>query len=166
MNEFVATYCGSKKEIKFKNAHQVLVDGVVHNYELEQVTEARYLLRLDSKVYELHSKKINDELYVITEGSHNFEVTIRTALQEKALELLKIKNAENHKTMIIAPMPGMILKIKKQTGEIVAKGDSVMILEAMKMENDLRSPAAGTIKSINVIEGSTVEKGTILVTIE
>ena len=63
-------------------------------------------------------------------------------------------------------MPGMILKVKKQPGDEVIQGESVMILEAMKMENDLRAPVSGIIKSINVKEGIAVEKGTVLFTIE
>jgi biotin carboxyl carrier protein len=166
MNEFIATYNSSKKEIRFINAHQVLVDGIIHNYELEQVSEFIYMLRMDSKVFEFHTKKINEDFYSINSSVYNFDITIRTKLQEKALELLSIKNSLNHKTEIKAPMPGMILKIKKQPGDKVEHGDSVMILEAMKMENDLRSPASGIIKSINVKQGSAVEKGTVLFSVE
>jgi len=166
MSEFVVTKDGNKKKIIIQNSNEVLLDGVIHNYELEQISDATYLLQLDSKVYELHSKKINEESLLITSGSSNFEIIVRTALQEKARELLNIKNSTNHKTEIKAPMPGMILKIKKQPGDFVAHGDSVMILEAMKMENDLRSTAHGIIKTINVKEGNPVEKGTILFTVE
>ncbi|MBE0570913.1 MAG: hypothetical protein IH618_05145 [Ignavibacteriaceae bacterium] len=64
-----------------------------------------------------------------------------------------------------APMPGLILRIKKNVGEKVEQGESVIILEAMKMENDLKAPASGIIESIFVTEGSAVEKGFNLFTI-
>jgi biotin carboxyl carrier protein len=60
----------------------------------------------------------------------------------------------------------MVLKIKKQVGDKVIQGDSVLILEAMKMENDLRAHISGKIISINVKEGMTVEKGYSLFIIE
>ena len=65
-----------------------------------------------------------------------------------------------------APMPGMVLKIKKQVGDNVVRGESVLILEAMKMENDLRAHTSGIIKSLNVKEGMAVEKGYMLFIIE
>ena len=63
-------------------------------------------------------------------------------------------------------MPGLILKVRKKTGESVEQGESVMILEAMKMENDLKAPNSGIISNIEVNEGSAVEKGAILFSIE
>jgi biotin carboxyl carrier protein len=59
-------------------------------------------------------------------------------------------------------MPGLILKIKKNVGDKVEQGESVIILEAMKMENDLKSPSSGIIEKVFVSEGSAVEKGTAL----
>jgi pyruvate carboxylase subunit B len=63
-------------------------------------------------------------------------------------------------------MPGLILKIRKNVGDKVEQGESVIILEAMKMENDLKAPASGQIKKIFVTEGSAVEKGSALFSIE
>ena len=63
MSEFVVTYKVNKKKINIQSSTEVLLDGIIHNYELEQISESTYLLRLDSKVFELHSKKINDELF-------------------------------------------------------------------------------------------------------
>ena len=62
-------------------------------------------------------------------------------------------------------MPGMIIKIKKKAGEKVNSGESILILEAMKMENDIRSPISGIIENIKINEGKTVEKGAKLFTI-
>jgi len=57
------------------------------------------------------------------------------------------------------------LRVRKKVGEQVELGESVIILEAMKMENDLKSPASGIIENIYVTEGSAVEKGVILFSI-
>ncbi|QQS37983.1 MAG: acetyl-CoA carboxylase biotin carboxyl carrier protein subunit [Ignavibacteriales bacterium] len=166
MNEFVVTINNKKILVKYIGENRITVDGNEVEYEIENINGNGYLLRLENNIFELHSKKISDDSSIITQGSKTFEVTARTSLQEKALELLSIKNSLNHETEVKAPMPGMILKIKKQVGDTVASGDSIMILEAMKMENELRSVAPGKIKSINVKEGSAVEKGTVLFVIE
>lgn len=61
-----------------------------------------------------------------------------------------------------APMPGTILNIVKNVGDTVKAGDTVMILEAMKMENEIMSPCDGTIASVNVNAGASVETGAVL----
>ncbi len=63
---------------------------------------------------------------------------------------------------INAPMPGNILAVNVKAGDTVKKGDVLMILEAMKMENEIMAPADGTVVSVNVNVGATVETGTAL----
>ena len=62
----------------------------------------------------------------------------------------------------VSPMPGTILKVNVKEGDTVKAGDSVVILEAMKMENEITAPASGTIGSLNLTEGSTVAGGDLL----
>jgi len=69
-------------------------------------------------------------------------------------------------TPLLAPMPGMIIKFLKQEGDSVKKGDLVVILEAMKMENSLPAPADGIVKSIKSASGDSVTKGEVLCVIE
>ncbi|MBP3494586.1 MAG: biotin/lipoyl-binding protein [Clostridia bacterium] len=64
-----------------------------------------------------------------------------------------------------APMPGNILKVNVQNGQAVKKGDVLMILEAMKMENEIMAPCDATVASVNVTAGTTVEAGTVLCTL-
>jgi len=65
-------------------------------------------------------------------------------------------------TPLVAPMPGMIVKVVKKVGEAVEKGDTLIVLEAMKMENALPSPASGTVQAVNVDQGANVAKGAVL----
>ncbi len=64
-----------------------------------------------------------------------------------------------------APMPGTILKVNVTAGQSVKKGDILMILEAMKMENEILAQADGTVVSVNVQSGSAVETGALLCTL-
>lgn len=68
-------------------------------------------------------------------------------------------------TTVSAPMPGNILKVNVSAGQAVKKGDVLMILEAMKMENEICAPADGTVASVNVNSGATVESGAVLCTL-
>ncbi|MFO7645407.1 MAG: pyruvate carboxylase subunit B [Desulfosarcina sp.] len=67
---------------------------------------------------------------------------------------------------LVAPMPGMIVKYEKKVGDTVNEGETVVILEAMKMENALAAPASGTIKTINYASGDSVAKGDVLCVVE
>lgn len=68
-------------------------------------------------------------------------------------------------TQVKAPMPGTILAVKKNVGDAVKAGDVIVVLEAMKMENDIVAPCDGTIKSINAPKGTTVNTDDVLAVI-
>jgi oxaloacetate decarboxylase alpha subunit/pyruvate carboxylase subunit B len=68
-------------------------------------------------------------------------------------------------TPVTAPMPGMIVKYEKKVGDAISQGETVVVLEAMKMENALPAPASGTIKSVNFSSGDSVAKGDVLAVI-
>jgi biotin carboxyl carrier protein len=82
---------------------------------------------------------------------------------DQLLERMGMANAANAKVGDLkAPMPGLIVGISVQPGDTVAKGDSLLILEAMKMENNLKASAGGTVKTIRTTKGDRVEKGQVL----
>ncbi len=67
---------------------------------------------------------------------------------------------------LITQMPGKVVKLYKKEGDSVIKGETVLILEAMKMENEIKSGADGVIKSVNISEGQTLEAGFLMIEIE
>jgi pyruvate carboxylase subunit B len=67
---------------------------------------------------------------------------------------------------LVAPMPGLVVRVTVEPGQSVSAGQGLVVVEAMKMENELRSPAAGTVKSVRVTPGTAVEKGAVLVELE
>lgn len=67
---------------------------------------------------------------------------------------------------ILSPMPGTILAVKVSVGQQIKKGDTVVVLEAMKMENEIPATQDGTVSSIEVSNGATVETGATLITLE
>ncbi len=64
-----------------------------------------------------------------------------------------------------SPMPGKILSVKVSAGQAVKRGEVIMVLEAMKMENEIVAPEDGTVATINVNEGASVEAGSVLATL-
>jgi biotin carboxyl carrier protein len=67
---------------------------------------------------------------------------------------------------IVAPMPGRIIKVLVKTGDSVAARQGLVVVEAMKMENELRSPRAGTVAEVRVTEGMSVDAHTVLVVVD
>jgi biotin carboxyl carrier protein len=65
-----------------------------------------------------------------------------------------------------SPMPGKVLKILKKEGDTVVEGEGIVVVEAMKMENELKTPKAGKVKEVRVKEGANVDAGAVLVLIE
>ena len=67
---------------------------------------------------------------------------------------------------IVSPMPGRIVKVLVKAGDTVAAHQGLVVVEAMKMENELRAPRAGRVTSVNVVDGMSVEARAVLVTLE
>jgi pyruvate carboxylase subunit B len=67
---------------------------------------------------------------------------------------------------LVAPMPGMIVRVLVQPGDIVQPGQGLGVMEAMKMENELRAVSAGTVKAVRAVPGTAVERGAVLVELE
>lgn len=74
-------------------------------------------------------------------------------------------DAETEK-VITAPMPGMVVRVEVEPGQRVKAGQGVVIVEAMKMENELKAPADGTVAQVQVTAGQTVDKGDVLLVLE
>jgi biotin carboxyl carrier protein len=166
MNEFVISLNNKKSSIKVSDNEIILNEEVKHHYELIKLNSYSYILKLDNKVSELTTEGFNSDSIKVQLNDKQFEVTVRTVLQEKAIKLLEKSAVVKHLHKDIrAPMPGLILKVRKDAGDLVEQGESIMILEAMKMENDLKSPISGTIEKVFIKEGSAVEKGMILFSI-
>jgi pyruvate carboxylase subunit B len=161
MNEFVVTVNGIKKKVRIEGS-TAIIEGKEYNFELQKLNSGFFLLKAGDCFFEIYSIKVSEDKYSVTLNGRNFDILIRSELQEKAAKLIELKTESNHHSEIRSPMPGLILKVKKKIGEEVFLGEPVLILEAMKMENELRSPSKGRIREIFVKEGKAVEKGAVL----
>ncbi|MEK6553169.1 MAG: acetyl-CoA carboxylase biotin carboxyl carrier protein subunit [Bacteroidota bacterium] len=166
MNDLIITINNRKHSVKINNSSEVEINNRKVPAEISQINNNAYLLRLGNKVFEITAHKLDkDKFGVLIDGCY-FDVLVRTQLQENANDLQKNKNISAKKLNIKAPMPGLLLKLKKNIGDSVKVGEPLLILEAMKMENEIRSPANGIVKEILFKEGQSVEKNSIILTFE
>jgi len=115
-----------------------------------------YRIKVNGKVYEVEVELVENKDGNLTE-TPNKESYVPNVIERDKSE----GNGENVK----APMQGSILSIKVSKGDRVLKGDTLLVLEAMKMENEIVAPSDGTVASINVAVGDSVEAGATLATL-
>lgn len=165
MNEFVVNVGKKKFDISISGNNSVLLNKKKKKVELSKLSDYTYLLKIDEKVYHITSEKIGNTNYHYFINGFSYDVSVRTLLEEKAHEYLKNKVKDSHTDIVKAPMPGLILSIKKKVGDKVEMGEPIILLEAMKMENNIKTTSSGVIKEILVTENSAVEKNETLVII-
>ena len=106
--------------------------------------------------------------YTITVNGNVYEVTVEEGTSTGAAAAAPKAAAPAGaagSVKVSAPMPGKILAVKATVGQAVKKGDAIMVLEAMKMENDIVAPQDGTVASLNAAVGDSVEAGAVLATL-
>ena len=109
---------------------------------------------------------VNGNVYEITiEVIDKADIKAPAAPAPQAAPVAPSAPASAGAQTVSAPMPGTILKVNVSNGQAVKKGDVLMILEAMKMENEILAAGDGTVASVNVSAGQTVESGTVLCTL-
>lgn len=159
MNDFIVSVNDKKLKIGFTKNDKLEINKSKYEYSLLHINSNTYLLKVGNESFLISLKTGENSKYSVTINGQVFETLVLTVLEDKASSLINAKAFKHSKVIVKAPMPGMIIKIKKKAGKKINPGESVLILEAMKMENDIRSPIAGTIENMKVNEGKTVEKG-------
>jgi biotin carboxyl carrier protein len=94
------------------------------------------------------------------------DAALRTAAQRLRGHLGGHSAAGSGDTRVLAPMPGRVVKVLVAPGAVVEARQGVVVVEAMKMENELRAPRAGTVREVRVAEGASVEAQTVLIVID
>lgn len=163
MNDFVSTIDNDKFSVELVRSDLIKLNGKEHTVDISKLSEYTYQVQLDNKLFHITVNKLNNSKYSFLIDGHYFESIVRTKLEERASEILKQSEKSDGELVISSPMPGLILRLDKNLGDHVKKGESLILLEAMKMENELRAPKEGIISEIFVKEGSSVEKNQRLI---
>lgn len=104
--------------------------------------------------------------YLVHAGGYDFDIEVISSREAFLREFLRAAGVGKKVGRVTAPMPGMIIKNMVEEGAQVDAEDGIVIMVAMKMENEIKTPVAGTVKKIHVQEGDAVEKGAVLFEVE
>ena len=122
------------------------------------------MVKLGKHVHRVVTEKGQERgKYTLWVDGYRFESEALDERTRAIRDLSAANAAPSGPAPIIAPMPGLIVRVSVSVGDRVEAGQGLVVMEAMKMENELRATAPGTVRSVNVTPGTAVEKGTLLV---
>ena len=168
--EFFARIGDKEHRIKVSelegSRYRLSVDGITRDVDCVRISERCYSLIVEGTSYEVDIIKDANPYAVGVKGEiHDIEVLTEREKRLKAVTR-KAAAAQEGRQVVTAPMPSKVVRLLVAVGEQVDPGNGVIVIEAMKMENELRSTGAGTVREIRVKEGEAVASGTPLVIIE
>ncbi len=154
-------------EIELDN-EQIKIDGKPTEIDLVKLLDNKFHILENHKSYNLEvihadyslkrfSIKVNNNIYDL-----NLQTELDTLLDKMGMSAAGSDKMENVK----APMPGLVLDVLVEKGQPVQKGDNLLILEAMKMENIIKASGNGVVKSIHINKKDAVEKNQLLIEME
>lgn len=159
---------GARRAVVTDKGSATIEDGFTDSATLDSATQPSLrTLRVGNRVVRVvvHSREGKGR-YTLDIDGHRYHVE---ALGERAraIQELAARSAPPAgPAPVIAPMPGLVVRVNVAVGDVVVAGQGVLVMEAMKMENELRASAAATVKAVRVTQGTAVEKGAVLIELE
>jgi len=167
---YLTTVKGAKEQIPVDiedqgNGRYVLtINGKRHSVDAVPLDHGAVSLLIDGRSYDVELDEAGDEVQVLVEG----QLLAVDVADERALRLRAgaAGFTVTGKVTVSAPMPGKVVRVLVTPGTAVIEGQGLVVVEAMKMENELKSPKAGTVVEVFAKEGSAVEANAKLLTVE
>ena len=143
-----------------------VVDGRVYELEASEPEPNIYLFKHDNKIHQIFvsPNEKAGEPFAVNAGNQNFEIKIYDPKRLRGSK--SAGESADGASEIKTAMPGKLVRILVEVGAEISKGDGVLIVEAMKMQNEMKAPKDGIVKEIRFAEGATVNAGDVLAVIE
>ena len=165
--KYIVTVNGEDHEVLLDGA-QASMDGEVSQAQVAELegTPIR-LLTIGDTVHRVVARRTGTRgSYDLWIDGHRFSVEALDERSRAIRELSRKSQGALGPAPLIAPMPGLVVRVNVAVGDSVQAGQGLVVMEAMKMENELRAPAAGTVRQVHATPGTAVEKGTVLIELE
>jgi biotin carboxyl carrier protein len=156
--KYVTTIDGREYIIDIIDEHHVSIDGLVYLVDFTPVGDQQvYSLVLNGHSFDAHVYPNENAWQVLFHGSL-FTASVEDEREKRLRAALAGMVKEHEDFHLKAPMPGLVISVPVQEGQVIHKGDVLLILESMKMQNELRSPRDGKVTRLRVKAGDRVEQ--------
>jgi biotin carboxyl carrier protein len=163
--KYITTVEDKQFLVEIIDERHVSVDGKVYEVDFESVSgQPVYSLIVDGKSHEGYVAQDDDNWQVLLRG-RLYPITVEDEREKRLRSAAGGGVAETGEFHLRAPMPGLVVAIPVTEGQAVQKGQVLLILESMKMQNELKSPRDGTIGRVRVKAGETVEQKQTLLSV-
>lgn len=143
----------------------VIVDGVTYHVDFDSAgSQPVFSMLVDGRSYEAYVYPAEDSLQVLLHGTL-YMANVEDEREKRLRASAGSRVAERGEYYLKAPMPGLVVAIPVKEGQQVERGDVLLILESMKMQNELKSPRAGKISRLRVKTGDSVEQRQTLLSV-
>ncbi|MCD4848782.1 MAG: biotin/lipoyl-binding protein [Candidatus Aegiribacteria sp.] len=142
--------------------YKVTIDGTTYSVDIGRIVDDKVDIVLDGKTYQVSVETPMRRVSQTPVIRRRHEVMNAAEVPDRTSAPGSVLSGGD----VIAPLPGLILKIHVKEGDNVSEGQPVAIMEAMKMENEIESPITGTVQEIVVSEGDTILENAIIMKIE
>ena len=163
--KYLATIGDHTFEIEINAEGEILADGHLLAVDFQSVADQPvYSLLLDGESFEANVSSAEQHIEVLLRG-HLFVVTVEDERQRRLRESTAGGPLQEGEYNLTAPMPGLVVAVPVGEGQEVEQGQNLVILESMKMQNELKAPRPGTVGRIRVGPGDSVEQNQILLSL-
>ena len=165
--KYIASIGDQEFEVDIINQHEVAVNGKHYKINFKPVSgQPVFSLLADNGSYQAHLfESDDDELQILLRGTL-YKVLIEDEREKRLRAAAGSTGSSSGELILKSPMPGLIVQVPVKVGDLVSTGDVLVILESMKMQNELKSSQDGKVTQIQVKEGDSVEQKQILLIVE
>jgi biotin carboxyl carrier protein len=163
--KYITTIGETQFTVEVLEKGRLSVNGRVMEVDFENISgQPVYSLVIDGKSYEAYVYEVENEWQVLLLGQQ-YTVGVEDEREKRLRAAAGGEVAESGEFNLKAPMPGLVVSVAVEQDREVSKGDVLVILESMKMQNELRAPRAGKVTRVRVKPGETVEQRQTLLTL-
>ena len=166
--KYVVDVNGERTTVELSGGDEVRGNGRTLHARLVDVEGTPVsLLTIGERVYRVIARRGEGRgRYGLTVDGHTFAVEALDERTRTIRDLSAAGAAAAGPAPLVAPMPGLVVRVNVAVGDAVTAGQGLVVMEAMKMENELRAAAGGTVRAVHAEPGTAVNKGAVLVELE
>jgi biotin carboxyl carrier protein len=163
--KYIARAANKEYIVEITGENTISINGRTVKVDAQSIDDDQiYSFLMGDRSYEIFVNRTETGYEVLVAGERH-EVTVEDEYTQRITKLGSAMHVPRGDAQVKAPMPGMVVAVRAREGDVVKSGQSLVILEAMKMENELRAPLSGTVKAVKVSAGQKVEQGQLLMVI-